>query len=115
MRGIENITPLLTPLPLVTATKRGLEMKAKGTCKIKNAVKNKFHDNDKLYFISFATTCGIDAFVREEYMQVLIDSWKHRQEKKGLEVYGCCIMFFKGTSLARPQNLYDQTFANRAH
>ena len=54
--------------------------------------KYKFHDNDKLYFISFARVYWIDVFIREEYMEVLIDSWKHCQEKKGLEIYGWCIM-----------------------
>jgi len=54
--------------------------------------KYKFHDNDKLYFISFAIVYWIDVFVREEYMMVLIDSWKFCQEKKGLEIYGWCIM-----------------------
>ena len=54
--------------------------------------KYKFHDNDKLYFISYATVYWIDVFIREEYNQVIIDSWKHCQEKRGLEIYGWCIM-----------------------
>ena len=54
--------------------------------------KYKFHDDDKIYFISFATVYWIDVFVREEYMTVIIDSWKHCQQKKGLEIYGWCIM-----------------------
>jgi putative transposase len=54
--------------------------------------KYKFHDQDKLYFISFATVYWIDVFIREEYMQVIIKSWKHCQEKKGLEIYGWGIM-----------------------
>jgi putative transposase len=54
--------------------------------------KYKFHDSDKLYFISFATVYWIDVFVREEYMKIVIDSWKFCQEKKGLEIYGWCIM-----------------------
>jgi REP-associated tyrosine transposase len=54
--------------------------------------KYKFHDNDKLYFISFATVYWIDVFVREEYFKVIIDSWRHCQEMKGLEIYGWCIM-----------------------
>jgi len=54
--------------------------------------KYKFHDNDKLYFVSFATVHWIDVFIREEYMQIIIESWKHCQEKKGLEIYGWCIM-----------------------
>lgn len=52
----------------------------------------KFHDNDKLYFISFATVHWIEVFIREEYNHVIIDSWKHCQEKRGLEIYGWCIM-----------------------
>ena len=54
--------------------------------------KYKFHDNDKLYFISFATVHWIDVFVREEYMQIIIESWKHCQKDKALEIYGWCIM-----------------------
>ncbi|MEO6681801.1 MAG: transposase [Ginsengibacter sp.] len=54
--------------------------------------KYKFHDQDKLYFISFATVHWIDVFVREEYMNIMIDSFKFCQEKKGLEIYGWCIM-----------------------
>ncbi len=33
-----------------------------------------------------------NVFIREEYNQVIIDSWKHCQEKKGLQIYGWCIM-----------------------
>ena len=54
--------------------------------------KYKFHDNDKLYFISFATVHWIDVFTREEYSQIVLDSLKFCQEKKGLEMYGWCIM-----------------------
>ncbi len=54
--------------------------------------KYKFHDNDKIYFISFATVNWIDVFIREEYNKIVIDSWKHCQEKKGLQIYGWCIM-----------------------
>ncbi len=54
--------------------------------------KYKFHNQDKLHFISFATVHWIDVFVREEYNQVMVDSWKHCQKEKGLEIYGWCIM-----------------------
>lgn len=54
--------------------------------------KYKFHDNDKIYFISFATVNWIDVFVREEYMQIIIKSWKYCQKEKGLQIYGWCIM-----------------------
>ena len=54
--------------------------------------KYKFGDYDKLYFISFAVVNWIDVFVRREYKDVVIDSWKYCQKKKGLEIYGWVIM-----------------------
>ena len=54
--------------------------------------KYKFHDNDKLYFISFAVINWIDIFIRDEYKEVIIESWKYCQQNKGLQIYGWCIM-----------------------
>ena len=54
--------------------------------------KYKFHDNDKLYFISFAVVNWIDVFIRDEYREIIIESWKHCQQNKGLQIYGWCIM-----------------------
>jgi hypothetical protein len=45
--------------------------------------KYKFHDNDKFYFISFATVHWIEVFIREEYNQVIIDSWNIARKKGG--------------------------------
>jgi hypothetical protein len=50
--------------------------------------KYKFHDNDKLYFISFAVVNRMDVFIREEYKQELIKSWDYCIENKGLQIYG---------------------------
>lgn len=36
----------------------------------------------------FATVYRIGVFVREEYFQVVIDSWKNCQKKTGLEICG---------------------------
>jgi len=52
----------------------------------------KFRDQDELYFISFAVVNWIDLFIRNEYRQIMLDSWKHCQSNKGLEIYGWCIM-----------------------
>ncbi len=54
--------------------------------------KYKFHDNNKLYFISFAVVNLIDVFIRDEYKQELIKSWEYCIENKGLQIYGWCIM-----------------------
>jgi putative transposase len=50
--------------------------------------KYKFTDNSKLYFVSFAVTNWIDLFIRDVYKNVLIDSIKHCQATKDLELYG---------------------------
>jgi len=54
--------------------------------------KYKFRDQDQLYFVSFAVINWIDLFIRNEYKQIMLDSWKHCQLNKGLEIYGWCIM-----------------------
>ena len=52
----------------------------------------KFRDQDELYFISFAVVNWIDLFIRNEYKEILLASWQHCQQHKGLEIYGWCIM-----------------------
>ncbi len=54
--------------------------------------KYKFGDNDKLYFISFSVVYWIDVFVRDEYRNIVVESWRFCQQNKGLEIYGWCIM-----------------------
>jgi putative transposase len=56
------------------------------------ARKYKFHDNSKLYFVTFTVVNWIDAFIREENRNIFYESVKYCQENKGLEVYGYCIM-----------------------
>ncbi len=54
--------------------------------------KYKFNNQEHLYFVSFAVINRIDLFIRNEYKDIMIDSWKYCQAKKGLEIYGYCIM-----------------------
>ena len=54
--------------------------------------KYKFHDNDKIYFVSFAVINWIDLFIRNVYKDVMLDSLRFCQKEKGLELYGRCIM-----------------------
>ncbi|MDX5513117.1 MAG: transposase, partial [Hymenobacteraceae bacterium] len=49
--------------------------------------KYKFRDKE-----SFSVVYWIDVFIRDDYRQVLLDSLKYCQEKKGLELYAWCIM-----------------------
>ncbi len=54
--------------------------------------KYKFRDSSRLYFISYSVIHWIDAFIRDEYRHILINSFNHCREKKGLEIYAYCIM-----------------------
>lgn len=54
--------------------------------------KYKFGDGNKLYFISFAVIHWIDLFVRKEYKDIVLESWKFCQKEKDLEIYSWCIM-----------------------
>src|SRR5882672_92792 len=54
--------------------------------------KYKFRDQDKLYFISFAVVHWIDLFIRNIYRDILLESWKFCQDKKGMDLYGYVIM-----------------------
>ena len=54
--------------------------------------KYKFRDQQKLYFVTFAVVGWIDLIIRNEYKEIMLESWRHCQAKKGLEIYGWCIM-----------------------
>ncbi|MBS1488196.1 MAG: transposase [Bacteroidetes bacterium] len=54
--------------------------------------KYKFADNDRLYFISFAVVYWIDLFVRREYKDIVLESWRYCQREKELDIYAWCIM-----------------------
>jgi putative transposase len=56
------------------------------------STKYKFGDQDKLYFVSFSVINWIDLFIPNEYKDIILDSWKHCQANKGLEIYSWCIM-----------------------
>lgn len=56
------------------------------------SVKYKFRDRDKLHFVTFAVVYWIDLFTRNEYKDIMLESWKFCQNKKGLDIYAWCIM-----------------------
>ncbi|MBK7691955.1 MAG: transposase [Bacteroidetes bacterium] len=45
-----------------------------------------------MYHVTFTVINWIDVFIRNEYKEILITSWKHCIDHKGLEIYGWCIM-----------------------
>lgn len=54
--------------------------------------KYKFHNHQKLHFVSFATVNWIDVFTRKIYCGIVVDSLRYCIENKGLELYAWCIM-----------------------
>ena len=54
--------------------------------------KYKFLDNDQLYFVSFSIVHWIDLFIRNEYKDILLESFTYCINNKGMELYGYCIM-----------------------
>lgn len=51
-----------------------------------------FRDPEAIYFITFAVIGWIDVFTRRCYCDVLLDSIRFCQQKKGLELFAWCVM-----------------------
>ncbi|HOX83213.1 MAG TPA: transposase [Chryseolinea sp.] len=54
--------------------------------------KYKVRDQDRPYFITFAVTEWVDVFTRQQYKEVVLDSIRYCQRKKGLVLYAWCLM-----------------------
>lgn len=52
----------------------------------------KFHNEEGVYFVSFAVKDWIDVFTRNEYKDILVESLGYCQQHKGLEIFAWCIM-----------------------
>ena len=56
------------------------------------STKYKFRDQNEIYHVTFTVINWIDVFIRNEYKEIIINSWKHCIDHKGLEIYGWCIL-----------------------
>ena len=54
--------------------------------------KYKFHNPDGCYFVTFAVIGWVDVFTRNAYKDILLESWKYCQQKKGLLIHAYVIM-----------------------
>lgn len=54
-------------------------------------IKNKINSG-YIYFLTLTVVDWVDIFTRPVYKQILIESIKHCQKTKGLEVYAWCLM-----------------------
>ncbi len=52
----------------------------------------KITDQQGLYFVTSTVVEWIDVFTRKDYKDIVINSLKHCQEKKGLHIFGWVIM-----------------------
>lgn len=52
----------------------------------------KFHNPEGVYFVSFTVVEWVDAFPRNEYKNILVDSLAFCQQEKGMEIFAWCIM-----------------------
>lgn len=55
------------------------------------AIKNRIY-KDYIYFLTLTVVDWVDVFTRPVYKQIIIDSLKHCQKVKGLEIYAWCLM-----------------------
>jgi REP element-mobilizing transposase RayT len=73
--------------------------------------KYKFHNLEGLYFVSFAVIEWIDALIRREYKDIIIESLEFCQKNKGMEIIAWCIMsnhihlIFRSIKDIEPQNI----------
>jgi len=56
------------------------------------STKYKIRDERAIYFVTFSVVEWVDVFIRNEYKDILIDSLRYCQTKKGLIIYAYCIM-----------------------
>jgi len=54
--------------------------------------KYKFHNPEGLYFVTFTVVRWIDVFTRNNYREILLDSFKYCQASKGLIIHAYVIM-----------------------
>jgi len=54
--------------------------------------KYKFHDSDGTYFITFSVVGWVDVFTRNEYRNIIIDSFNYCVKNKSLVIHAWVIM-----------------------
>ena len=52
----------------------------------------KIRDQSAIHFITFAVIEWVDVFTRKQYADIVVESLKYCQDKKGLIVYAWCLL-----------------------
>ena len=53
---------------------------------------HKIRNKEGIHFVTFAVVEWVDVFTRKEYKDIVIESLKHCQKERGLQIYSWCIM-----------------------
>ena len=76
--------------------------------------KYKFVDTEGYYFVTYSVVGWIDVFIRNEYKNILLESWRYCQRSKGLQIHAWMIMtnhvhmiISRGSSIALPDIMRD--------
>jgi REP element-mobilizing transposase RayT len=56
------------------------------------STKDKFLNPRGVYFVTFAVINWIDLFIRNEYRNIMLDSWRYCCKNKGMDLYAWVIM-----------------------
>lgn len=56
------------------------------------STKYKFRDPEACYFVTYAAVDWADVFIRNIYKDILLGSWKHYQQHKGLNIHAYVVM-----------------------
>ncbi|WP_046245130.1 REP-associated tyrosine transposase [Hymenobacter terrenus] len=64
-------------------------------------------DQQALYFLTFTVVGWIDIFTRPRYKDIVIDSLRYCQQKKGLELFAYCLMTNHLHLIARAADGYE--------
>jgi REP element-mobilizing transposase RayT len=53
---------------------------------------HKIRNKEDIHFVTFAVVEWVDVFTRKEYKDIVIESLKHCQKERGLQIHSWCIM-----------------------
>ena len=66
----------------------------------------KIHDQTDLHYLTYATVVWVDVLTRPDYKDIIVESLRHCQREKGLELFAWCIMTNHVHLIARAKDGY---------
>jgi len=69
--------------------------------------KYKFRNPEGIYFVSFAVVNWIDLFIRNEYREIILDSFRYCQKEKGFIIYAWLLISALSDMLSKSKLFKD--------